>query len=121
MAVDVRQLVQVAPLPADVKARFLARVDALSAESRSALAEICWDLLAQAHHQSVRHERDKAVADIALGKRATPFYLHRVEEGLVSALALKLRVPEHEVRKHVTCADAAPGHGGAYDGRTLGS
>lgn len=95
--IAVKQLIQVAPFPEDVKLELLEKVDSLTDGQKFDLEEKCWALISADYKNKLNFETQKRMYEMAKGEKT---YLKedfkKIEDNLFSELINRLNVTENQ-------------------------
>lgn len=67
--VTIKQLIQVAPFPEDIKRELLEKADAFSPDKKFELEETCWTLISTDYQNKLRLKMQQATLEMAKGEK----------------------------------------------------
>lgn len=89
--IDLKQLIQVAPFPPDLKAQLLQKADTFSAEKKFEAETTCWSLISQDYQNRLQYKLQKASLEMAQGQKTyTREDFQKIEDDLFTELTNKL-------------------------------
>ena len=111
--ITINQLINVAPFPESTKQQLLAEVDYFSSDKRFEVEETCWALISMDYQNRLQYEQQKAIGEMAKGKKYTSEELKSFEQALILELTRQLTNTEtkealSEVRTKLTSVLSSP-------------
>lgn len=95
--VTIKQLIQVAPFPEDVKSELLNKVDSVSDAQKFDLEEKCWALISADYKNRLNLETQKRMYEMAKGEKTySKEDFKKIEDNLFSELVNRFQVPKDE-------------------------
>lgn len=105
--IDLKRLLQVAPLSDNVKKEILEKADTFSPEKKFEFENLCWSLISQDYQNKLHFALQKATLEMAQGqKKYSQEDFKKIEDDLFSELIQKLNAANSqeqidEIRKQI--------------------